>query len=471
MLHQVQDQSLRPLTTAHLAQTMSLLCLSNLELRDRIQTELSSNPALELVEERLCPTCHRPLTNGRPCPACAQQPEAGDAVVFLSPRTAVGSSAPSLDEAPLDSEPAAPLDLPTHVLEQLAGQLTADERPLAAYILASLDDDGFLRDHPANIALATRSTLAQVHKLLELISRADPPGLATAGPREALLAQLELSPLGDPRVALAKRMLQETFSELGRREYTRIAERLVVGTRQVREAANFIRTALNPYPARAFWGSGRQPQAPDPNVYHSPDISVSHSPSNDGQTLMVEIFSPVSGWLRVNPLFRQALPEATPDKADQWAQQLDRAALFVKCLQQRGNTMRRLMEILVSGQKEFILNGDRYLRPLTRASVAIEVGVHESTISRAVAHKSIGLPDGRIIPLARFFDRSLSVRDRIKEIVEAEDRPLTDDEIVAILAEDGVLVARRTVAKYRAMEGILPARLRHRKRERPSTRH
>jgi RNA polymerase sigma-54 factor len=81
-----------------------------------------------------------------------------------------------------------------------------------------------------------------------------------------------------------------------------------------------------------------------------------------------------------------------------------------------------------------------------------------------VAHKSVALPDGRIIPLDRFFDRSLSVRDRIKEIVSAESRPLTDDEIVARLRREGVHVARRTVAKYRAIEGILPARLRHRKR-------
>ena len=132
---------------------------------------------------------------------------------------------------------------------------------------------------------------------------------------------------------------------------------------------------------------------------------------------------------------------------------------------------RRLMEILVSGQKGFILQGDRFLQPLTRARVATEIGVHESTVSRAVSHKSIGLPDGRIIPLARFFDRSLSVRDRIKEIVDTESRPLTDDEIVAILADDSIQVARRTVAKYRAMEGILPARLRHSRHERASPRH
>jgi RNA polymerase sigma-54 factor len=105
---------------------------------------------------------------------------------------------------------------------------------------------------------------------------------------------------------------------------------------------------------------------------------------------------------------------------------------------------------------------------MTRARLAIEIGVHESTISRAVSHKSVALPDGRIIPLDRFFDRSLSVRDLMKEIVEGEARPLTDDEIVERLRKEGVHVARRTVAKYRAIEGILPARLRHRKKDQPA---
>ncbi len=97
---------------------------------------------------------------------------------------------------------------------------------------------------------------------------------------------------------------------------------------------------------------------------------------------------------------------------------------------------------------------------MTRAKLADRLGVHESTVSRAVSNKGIALPDGRIIPLARFFDRSLSVRDQIKEIIKAETKPLTDDQIAAILREKGVKIARRTVAKYRTIEGILPARLR-----------
>ncbi len=148
------------------------------------------------------------------------------------------------------------------------------------------------------------------------------------------------------------------------------------------------------------------------------------------------------------------------EQSAEWNEHLEKANLFVKCIQQRNNTMRKLMELLVTEQRDFILEGARHLVPMTRAKLADDIGVHESTISRAVANKSVALPNGKIIPLAKFFDRSLSVRDQIKEIVEQEVEPLTDEEIVDVLKEQGVKIARRTVAKYRAIEGILPARLR-----------
>ncbi len=461
---QIQDQSLRPLTTAHLAQTMSLLALSNLELRDKVLAELAENPALELLEERICPTCHRKLQADAPCPVCSLQTGADEPIVFLSPRDAATPprmSGPDGDQPEQDL--AAPEDLALHMLQQLASDLLPADRYLAAYVLSSLDEDGFLQDPPAIIARTTRSEMSQVERVLALISHADPPGLATRGPRDALLVQLDLFDPEDPITQLARRILTEAFSELGRREFDRIAHKLDVSVKKVRQAAGFIQENLNPYPARAFWGSGRQPQMADPNVYHNPDIQVSQNSSNGTGQLVVEIFAPVSGWLRVNPMFRTAMSEKDEEVSDEWSRHIERASLFVKCMQQRNNTMRRLMELLTSEQREFILHGDRHLKPMTRARLAEKIGVHESTVSRAVAHKSIGLPDGRIIPLNRFFDRSLSVRDRIREIIEDEPKPLTDDEIVELLRRDGIQVARRTVAKYRAIEGILPARLRHRK--------
>lgn len=461
-MYQYQDQSLRPLTTAHLAQTMSLLVLSNMELRDRVISELSSNPALELLDDRVCPSCQRPLRKSAICPSCSRKQQAeGDPIVFLSPRDSIRSSRNrQLEDQPLDREPAAPEDLTTYVIRQLAANLLPEDRRLALYILASLDEDGFLKDPPPLIAQATRSSLPQVQRVLTLINAADPIGLATQGPKEALTVQLDQLVAENPICELARQILKESFSELGRREYDKIAHDLEVKPAQVREAAGFIHDNLNPYPARAYWGSGRQAPSGDPTVYHTPDIMITNNPNTVEGPLVVEIFSPLAGWLRVNPLFKQAMSDASADKAQDWSDQIEKANLFVKCIQQRNNTMRRLMQLLVSQQEKFILEGARQLKPMTRAELADEIGVHESTISRAVANKSVALPDGRIIPLAKFFDRSLSVRDRIKEIIRNETVPLTDDQIVEILREDDVKIARRTVAKYRSIEGILPARLR-----------
>jgi RNA polymerase sigma-54 factor len=465
-MYQVQDQSLRPMTTAHLAQTMSLLVLSNAELQEKVDSELSTNPALELLEERICPSCHRALDARGSCPICSLSAKENlDPIVFLSPRDSLRPTRKlSYEEPPPDQEPAAPENLVMNVLQQLAADLLPDDRPIAAYILSSLDEDGFLQDHPAIIARVNRVPLRQVQRVLNLIAQADPPGLGSQGPREALLAQLDLYDSRLPTIAHAKRIIEDAFKELGRRDFEAISRKLGISTHKIRQAVSFIHDSLNPYPARAFWGSGYQMNPSDPNVYHTPDIRISRNPTNPDGALLVEIFTPLSGWLRVNPLFRKAMENADEAQADEWSRHLERATLFVKCLQQRNNTMRRLMEMLVSEQRTFILNGDRYLKPMTRALIAENIQVHESTISRAVSHKSVELPDGRIIPLSRFFDQSLSVRDRIKEIIKNENRPLTDDQISEMLAKEGTKVARRTVAKYRTMESILPARLRHKKR-------
>ena len=131
-------------------------------------------------------------------------------------------------------------------------------------------------------------------------------------------------------------------------------------------------------------------------------------------------------------------------------------------MRQRDNAMRRIVKLIVKRQPAFILGSDSDLIPMTRAELAEELELHESTISRAVASKTICLPNGRIIPLARFFDRSLAVRSAVRKIVEHEELAMTDEQIAFKLVDYGYKVARRTVAKYRSMLGILPANLRAR---------
>ena len=122
--------------------------------------------------------------------------------------------------------------------------------------------------------------------------------------------------------------------------------------------------------------------------------------------------------------------------------------------------MERLLTRVVSLQRDYIIRGEKYLKPVTRAHLSRELEVHESTISRAVANKAVQLPNKRIVPLSSFFDRSLNVRSVLKEIIEKEPKPYSDSDLVDMLNEKGYSVARRTVAKYRSIEGILPAHLR-----------
>jgi RNA polymerase sigma-54 factor len=441
---------------------MSLLVLTNQELRERVMKELAENPALELLEDRVCPTCHRRLAHPRACPICSLQTGDDGAIVFTSPKDSYragqsGSSGSYGEDLP-EREPAAPEDLAVHVLQQLAADLDDGQRRLAAYVLASLDEDGFLQDPPPILARATRASLAQIHEVLDLISHIDPPGLATTGPRQALLTQLD-NQEESPLIRLARKMLENAFDLMAIRDLETLAQRFEVSVARVKEAIAYIRDNLNPYPRRGYWAAaGNMALAGDPNIFHQPDIEISDNPSDPDGPLMVEIFAPVSGWLRISPAFRAALQGA--EIPEEWKEQFDRASLFVKCIQQRNNTMRQLMRVLVKRQRQFILEGDRHLISMTRAEIADEIGVHESTISRAVSEKSLALPDRRIIPLARFFDRSLPARDCIKEIVAIEVQPLTDEEISEELEAFGIRIARRTVAKYRSMEGILPARLR-----------
>ena len=164
--------------------------------------------------------------------------------------------------------------------------------------------------------------------------------------------------------------------------------------------------------------------------------------------------------LRVNSLFRNALQDAPKENIEKWKDDLEQANLLIKCIQQRNNTIQRLMFFLVVLQRDFILKGDKFLQPITRAKVADELGVHESTISRAVSSKTVQLPNGKIIPLGQLFDRSLHIRAVIRQMVKTEKEILTDTQIASQLATQGHKIARRTVAKYRSMEGILPAHLR-----------
>lgn len=466
MLLQSQSPALRHLTTAHLAQTMSLLELNAFELGQKIEAELAKNPALELIDGRHCPTCHRPLRDNRFCPNCINLHEssADQPVVFLSYRKDFYNRPVGEDfdnDLPDDNYAARAETLAEYVLRQVAPELNKDDRSIAIHILTSLDEDGLLSIPITEICHYHHVPAARVESVIHLIQRADPLGVGSPTSQEALLVQLEsLVEFHNPPPLTAE-AIQAGIELLSPHHYTDLARVLKITTAHARDIVQFIGDNLNPFPARAHWGEHEtSQQSRGEGVYHHPDIIINRMNDEPDTPLMIEVGVPYSGTLRVNPLFREALQQAPVDKAELWQADMEHANLFVKCLQQRNNTISRLIQRLAVIQRNFVLYGDEQLKPLTRAELADELEVHESTISRAVSSKTVQVPSRRIIPLSMFFDRSLNIRAALKNIIEHERKPLSDTQLVKILSSEGHDVARRTVAKYRSMEGILPAHLR-----------
>ncbi|OGO31095.1 MAG: hypothetical protein A2Z16_15550 [Chloroflexi bacterium RBG_16_54_18] len=443
---------------------MSLMSLTAIELQERIEAELASNPALELGDRHYCTSCGRPQAEKGSCPVCSRLSTGSgeEPIVFVSPREDfyLPSRQSTSNGIPSDEIIAETDDLPTYVLRQIAPELAPDDRLLAAHLLTSLDEDGLLRVPLIEFARYHHRPTSHIEQILRLIQRADPVGVGSPSPQGALLVQLEV--LGETQSIppMTDQAIRQGMDLLSRRHFTELGKLLGISTSRVKQIARFISDNLNPYPARSHWGSVHQGVEPAQDVYHFPDILISRLNDNPDSSLVVEVISPLAGMLHLNSLFRQSIHLAPPDKVDEWQNDLEQASLLIKCLQQRNHTIVRLMQRITAIQRHFILHGDAFLEPLTRASLADELQVHESTISRAVAGKAVQLPNGKIVPLSKMFDRSLHIRTELRQIIAHECRPLTDTEIAALLKKKGHRVARRTVAKYRAKEGILPAHLR-----------
>jgi RNA polymerase sigma-54 factor len=403
MLLQRQVQSTRTVPTAHLAQTMTLLGLSALELRQKIETELNTNPALELVDERRCPTCRRVIVGSHQCPMCSQPkgitPE--QPIVFVSQRDDFyhysGTSAEKSVDEPY-AQAAENENLPQYVMRQIAPELEVNDRLLAAHILTSINEDGLLSVPLAEIARYNHVPLSRLEKILRLIQHADPIGVGSPNPQEALLVQLEVLKETRPVPELAAEAIRIGMDFLSRHRYQELGRRLGISTSKVKEIARFISDNLYPYPGRAHWGENGSITNSGNQVYYYPDIIISKVEDSEGTRLVVEVALPLAGTLRVNPLFKEALNQAPPEKAEKWSELIDQASLLVKCLQQRNHTVVRLMQILTVLQRSFILQGNAYLQPVTRSEISKRLEVHESTISRAVSSKTAQLPNGHIIP-------------------------------------------------------------------------
>jgi len=465
-MYQRQYLRTEPQTTAHLAQTMSLLKMNNGELIEEIEKILNENPALERVDEIRCPQCHRKLSPGQVCPKCSQPRNTAEeeSVVFLSSRSdfQYKKNSDSNEDFHMDEFTADIIELPEYVLRQIIYDLTENEREIAAYITMQVDEDGFVKEGNASIAQYFHVPISKVDNIRKTIMRANPIGVCSTSPEEAMGAQLEILSETIEIPQFYESILHKFLNDLSKKDYKKIAIELNINISDVKEAEQFIFENLNPYPGRASWGTNKIDQTSKENVYTNPDIIIRYLNNDPAQPLVVEILVPYGGNLRINSIYKQAMKQSENEKKQDLKPDFDKANLFIKCLQQRNNTMRRMLEKITKYQSKFIRKGDKFLNPITRATLAEELEVHESTISRAVANKSLQLPGGTIIPLSRLFDRSLGVRTELKEIIKTEDKqkPLSDSKIAEILNQKGYDLARRTIAKYRAMEGIEPAFMR-----------
>jgi RNA polymerase sigma-54 factor len=471
-------QTLRqtPTVSPQLVMANELLQFSSLEMEQAIFQELSDNPALELREVQRCPHCGADLHDDS-CPSCGsveaeiEQPWVGWRDDYrVNDDDLSDPGAVEEWENPI-ARLASKTTLDDHLLHQARLNLPAADIPVALYLIESLDDRGFLRCDLDEVTSALSVAREQVDKVLGTVQLLDPVGIAARDARECLLIQLEHLRRAGVAHTVAELLIREHWETLGRCSLSRVAREARICVDEARDALRFIKENLNPFPAHAFWASRRSSLSSSEAVCIQPDVIIRESRSLD-RDYEIELPGAHRPRLQVSGSYRQAVGEpgtgsgsCDQENWERWERYRARARLFVRSIEQRWQTLYDLMCCLIAYQCDFLVYGEKHLRPLTRAQVAEMMDVHESTVCRAVADKYALLPCGRVVPLAKFFDDAAPIKRMIEELVERETRPLSDQEIAERLREQGCDVARRTVAKYRNALEILPSSLRRRSKE------
>jgi len=380
------------------------------------------------------------------------------------------------------------IDVREQILRDARTLLAPEDHPIAEYLVDSIDDRGLLSCDIDHLVEITGLPRERIDAVIAVIQEVSPVGVGARTLEESLSLQLEyLASTGVEPPPLAREIVDRFLPELGAHRFGQIARALSATPEEVEDARDFIRTSLNPFPLQTQ--QARSWRTPTGAQYAAPDVVIAIKDSD----LHVEVVDTSHFHLRLNPVYdrlsseigrrktqaRVTVEGAAPDGAAPVAvaerpavsgsdrehirSYTSRARLFIANIQQRRETLLRISMCIAELQEGFLRGGVRELRPLTRATVAQQVGVHESTVSRATANKYVMLPNRKVIPFSDFFTPSLSVKDVIRELVIEEQRKgdhLTDRKICELLEEQGIRIARRTVAKYRAELGILPSTMR-----------
>lgn len=474
-----QRQTQQLVLAPQLRQSLKILQVAALDLRSVIQEELQNNPTLEELPmegislDRNDGDENKPAAGEESADAGAREElEFSKDFEVLNKlgedwrdyMAQAGGAQPYTSE---DSEKrqhffdslVSETSLQEHLMSQ-AEQTDSPPKVIEAmrYLVGSLNDHGFLTASPADIALMSSLALEDVQTARKLLRTFDPPGIGSLNLEECLLHQLEGRGRGD---SLAARIIRDHFDLLARRRIPDLARRLGVTSEEVQEAIAEIGT-LDPAPGRRF--------ADDSNRVVIPDVTV----EKESGKWVIHLNNDYIPRLRISNTYKELIARGKLSKGerDYLRERMRSGRFLINSIEQRQQTIERITREILKVQEEFFEHGVSRLKPLIMTQIAGAVGVHETTVSRAIANKYIKTPHG-VFEFKYFFTpgyqaqsgdnvSNTSVKEMISDLITLEDKshPLSDQEIMARLEEKGINIARRTVAKYREELGLLSSNLR-----------
>ena len=467
-MRQTQNLALQQVLSPQLQQSLLILQTPLLELRNLVQQEMETNPVLEELADE-------PATDGSEVESDADDnfksefeklasldeewrdymaQSAGYRDGFTTSKEAQEKRQFVFDSIPVQET----------LQQNLIGQLnqtvlSADDRKAAELITGNIDDNGFLQSTPEEMALNSGIPQEDFEKMLAVIQSFYPAGVGARDLRECLLIQLQRE---GREHSLEYRMVSEHMDDLGKRRFPEIARRIGISVEEVQKAADNI-ARLNPRPGQLF--------AAAPQNYVLPDVIVEKI-DDDYQIILNNEQIP---HLRISNLYKDIVGSGdaqSSDVKDYVRDKIRSGKFLIRSIHQRQQTISNIAREIVSRQRDFLDHGPSHLKPMTMAEVADTVGVHETTVSRAVSGKYMATPQG-VFEMKYFFTSgyqtatgeslsNTSVKEAVLDLIKHENgsAPLSDHEIVEILGERGIPIARRTVAKYRTELNILPSHMR-----------
>jgi RNA polymerase sigma-54 factor len=466
-MHQTQNLSLQQVLAPQLQQSLLILQAPLLELRNLVQQEMETNPVLEELADP--PNPEAPPESEAPADDNFKEEfdrlaklddEWRDYMAQSSSYSGRSQEAEEKRQFFFDSIPTQET-LQQHLMGQLnQNVLNADDRKTAELIIGNVDDNGFLQTTPEEMALNTGIPKEDFENMLTLVQSFHPPGVGARDLRDCLLIQLKRE---GRQNSLEYKIIADHMQDLGKRRFPEIARRVGIGVEQVQKCANSI-AQLDPRPGAIF--------AEAPKNYVLPDVTV----EKVNGTYQVILNGEQIPHLRISNTYKDIMAQDRngSDVKDYIRDKIRSGKFLIKSIHQRQQTISNIAHEIVKRQLEFFDKGSAFLKPMTMVQIADAVGVHETTVSRAISGKYMSTPQG-VFEMKYFFTpgyqtatgesmSNTSVKEAILDLVKAEagNSPLSDKEIVEILSKRGIPIARRTVAKYRTELNILPSNMRRR---------